>query len=172
MRPILLLTVLTLGACAVVPRPACGCLPPAAPDMPLPTLSPADEAAIVIDALEFACLKEEEPSVFVQGAVQAGWLRQGTPNAAFGAASCGIEVEGPPERIAAVDAALIAWAEGRDLTWNVRDSIGFWDEGRRTIRRVRGEHGQGEGELAWRFVEFQEPGRASGLRLDWSPPRP
>lgn len=173
MRPVLILTAaLTLGACIIIPRPSCGCLPPQPPEAPLPTMSAAEEAAVVIDALEFACLKEEEPSVFVEGAVQAGWLRQGTPDPVFGAGACGIEVEGPAERIAAVDRALVAWTDERSLTWNVRDAVGFWDEGRRTIRRVRGEHGQGEGELSWRFVEHQEPGRATGLRLDWAPPRP
>lgn len=169
MRPLVFAAVVALSACAAVPRPACGCLPPAQPEMPLPAMSPADEAAIVVDALRFACLKEAEPTVFVRGAVQAGWLQQGAPSR--GVQGCAIEVTGPAERIAAVDAALIDWAEGRGLTWNVRDANGFWSEGRRTIRRVRGEHGQGEGELSWQVVEFEDVTRERGLRLEWAAPR-
>ena len=169
MRSLVFAAVIGLSACAAAPRPACGCLPSVQPDMPLPTMSAAEEAAVVTDALEFACLKEKEPTVFVRGAVQAGWLKQGA--VPEGTQDCAIEVTGPAGRIAAVDAALVAWAERRGLTWNVRDADGFWDEGRRTVRRTRGEHGQGEGELSWRIVEFEDVTHERGLRLEWSPPR-
>ena len=167
MRLAVIAAALTLGACAVaVPRPSCGCVLP--PQPPLPTLSGEGEAALVVQALETGCRGQGAPDAYLTRARLEGWLE-----VTRGARVCTIEAEGPPARIAAIDAALLAYAAELNLAWNVRDSRGAATDGGREVRRTRGEHGQGEPEMTWRFVEAP-PERAgmTGLRLEWSEPRP
>ena len=167
MRLAVLAAALTVGACAVAaPRPSCGCAPP--PQPPLPTLSPEGEAALVVQALETGCRGQGSPDAFLLRAQGEGWLRL-----ASGPGVCTVEADGPPARVAAIDRALLDHAGRLDLTWNVRDAHGAPAEGRREVRRTRGEHGLGEPEMTWRFVEMTaEKTETTTLRLEWSDARP
>lgn len=166
MRPLVLFAVIGLSACAAAPRPACGCLPPRPdPVEPVLVLSPESEALMVMEVLDSGCRGGGTPSSVSGPARSAGWIRF-IPAGSQGV--CTVEVDGPPERIAAVDAALLTWGRTLELTWNVRDTYPLWENGRRTVRRVRGEHGQGEPEMSWTFVEFETPdSEVTTLRIAW-----
>ncbi|HEV7227529.1 hypothetical protein [Brevundimonas sp.] len=168
MRPIAFAALIALSACAAAPRPACGCLPPRPdPTAPTPVLSPEAEALLVIEALETGCRDMGTPAAPTREALSNGWVRviPATPYV-----PCAVEVDGPSARITAVDEALLAHAEAMDLTWNVRDSYPLWTDGRRVVRRVRGENGLGEPEMGWTFTQFEAPSQTTTtLRIEWRP---
>lgn len=168
MRPVAFVCLIALSACAAVPRPACGCLPPRPdPIVPAPVLAPEAEALLVIEALETGCGGMGTPGDVTRRALDDGWIRV-IPATQY--VPCAVEVDGPSARLASVDEALLAHAEATDLTWNVRDSYPLWNDGRRTVRRVRGESGQGEPEMAWTFTQFEAPSETTTtLRIEWRP---
>lgn len=162
MRPVAFTAVIALSACAVAPRPG--------PTVPMPVPSPEGEARLVVQALETGCRDIGKPDAVTGMAMSEGWIRL-IPATEY--VHCAVEVDGPSARIAAVNDALLAYAQGLDLTWNVRDSRPLWSaDGRRVIRRTRGESGQGEPEMTWTFTEFQAPTEeVTTLRVEWEPAR-
>jgi hypothetical protein len=167
MRPIVFAALISLSACATAaPRPACGCLPPRPePVMPMPILSPESEALLVIEALETGCRGMGTPGGLLRIAQSEDRIRV-IPKTQH--VSCAVEVDGTSARTAATDAALLAYADSQDLTWNVRDSHPIWSDGRRVVRRVRGESGQGEPEMSWSFTQFEAPSDTiTTLRIEW-----
>ena len=172
MRTITFAALFALGACAVTAPQPCGCLPPRpqpiAPVAPVVVAAGVHEPDLVLRALEAGCRDMGAPDARVDLAQRDGWLRI-VPESAY--ANCAVEVEGPSDRIAAMDEVLLAYAEALDLTWNVRDSRPLWNaDGRREIKRTRGETGLGEPEMSWTFVEVLEASdRITTLRLEWQP---
>jgi len=168
MRPVAFAALIALSACAAVPRPACGCLPPRPhPTAPAPVLAPEAEALLVIEALETGCRGMGTPGELTRRALSDGWVGV-IPAGPY--VPCAVEVDGPSARTAAVDEALLDHAEAMDLTWNVRDSYPLWRDGRRVVRRVRGESGLGEPEMGWTVTQFEAPSEeATTLRIEWRP---
>lgn len=162
MRPVVFAALIALSACTASPRPN--------QTEPLPTLSVDGEALLVVRALEAGCRTPGTPDAPTRRALSEGWIRI-IPETEY--VPCAVEVDGPSARIAAVNDALLAYAQGLDLTWNVRDSRPLWSaDGRRVIRRTRGESGQGEPEMTWTFTEFQAPTEeVTTLRVEWEPAR-
>lgn len=187
MRPLILLAVVALAACAT-PSVPCACQPLPAPaplpePWPQPSMDPQGEADLVVRAITILCplspdtpLRDRAEAAVPLGIetstgehrypAQEAWMFLSPPT--VDRPECQVVVTGDQTRLLAVDRALKASAEAQGLTWNIRDRPSGPTPGLND--RVRGMADRGEAVMRWQILLDQDPAKVTTLRLTWTAP--